>query len=77
MINWDVTKLLWCAAKGGWCIAVCIVTMNPASCANCLCTTELDCCSGPCERCDFVEECEKDPFAYIEVEKLVFSSFGC
>ena len=76
MINWDVTKMLWCAAQGAWCVVECAISgFDPATCANCL--AGIDCCGGPCERCDFVEECEKDPFAYIEVEKLVFSSFGC
>ena len=76
MINWDVGMLLWCAAQGAWCVVECSVSgFDPATCANCL--AGIDCCGGPCGICDFVEECEKNPFTRLEVKEAVFSSFGC
>ncbi len=76
MINWDVSKLLWCAAQGAWCVVECAISgFDPAACANCL--AGIDCCGGPCGYCDFVEECKKNPFSYVVKKKVAFLSFGC
>jgi len=75
--NWDVDKLLWCALRGVWCVEVCIFTMSPSSCANCLAGASNDCCDGPCEVCDFVEECYPNDEALTELQDLVFTGFGC
>jgi hypothetical protein len=78
MRNWDIEKMLWCAGRGLWCTAVCIVTMDPAKCANCLAGAGTDCCGGDgCEVCDFIEACEKDNSTSEPVIELVFSGFVC
>jgi hypothetical protein len=76
--NFDVSKLLWCALKGTWCAAVCIETMSPSMCANCLAGASVDCCDGPCELCDFIESCDPDTAEDMEpVKANVFTGFGC
>jgi len=75
MINWDISKMAWCAFQTGWCIAECILFMEPAGCSNCL--MGIDCCGGPCEMCDFVETCEKSANMVEEQKSLVFSDFDC
>lgn len=76
IINWDVSKMFWCAAHTGWCAFECAVSgFDPAACGNCL--AGIDCCGGPCGICDFVKECKKNPYSYLEERKLAFSSFGC
>lgn len=76
MIHYDVGKMAWCLLQGTWCAAECYFLRDPVGCANCL--AGVDCCGGPCEQCDFVLECKKDPFSYgVEVKRLVFLSFGC
>jgi hypothetical protein len=76
--NFDVSKLLWCALRGGWCAAVCIETMDPAECANCLAEASESCCDGPCELCDFIESCDPDTEeGMIPVVADVFTDFGC
>ncbi|MBW8000992.1 MAG: hypothetical protein FVQ80_03100 [Planctomycetes bacterium] len=73
--DWDVTKLLWCAAQGAWCVVECSISgFDPATCANCLAGVS-DCCSGSCAICDFIESC--DPSDPIELETYVFTGFGC
>jgi len=75
-INWDVSKLVWCAAQCVCCAVECALSgFDPATCGNCL--AGVDCCGGPCGICDFVETCEKNPFIQFEQEKYVFSSFDC
>jgi len=74
-INWDVSKLLWCAAQCVCCVVSCVGPYaDPASCAECLCSGQAECCCGIC---DFVDDCEKNPYHYLPEERLVFSSFGC
>jgi hypothetical protein len=76
--NFDVSKLLWCALRGGWCAAVCGETMSPSACANCLAGASQDCCGGPCELCDFIESCDPDTEDdMIPVVADVFTGFGC
>ncbi len=76
-INWDVTKLLWCAAQGIECAIECAGSgFDAYTCAQCLVGID-DCGTGFMEFCDFVEECEKNPFTGLEWKEGVFSSFGC
>ena len=72
--NWDVAKLLWCAAQGAWCVVECAVSgFDPSTCANCL--AGIDCGGGFMEICDFVESC--DPYDPSEVHDRVFTGFDC
>jgi hypothetical protein len=73
--NWDISKMAWCLAQGAWCAAECYLFRDPAGCANCL--AGIDCCGGPCEVCDFVEECYPFEDALNEIQDLVFTGFGC
>jgi hypothetical protein len=68
--NFDVSKLLWCALRGGWCAAVCIETMSPSSCANCLSGASVDCCDGPCELEENTAACtgETSPCPYCDYD---------
>jgi len=76
--NWDVSKLLWCAFKCVCCAIQCFGPYaDPASCSECLCSTQADCCGDECEVCDFVEECYPNPDALNEIQDLVFTGFGC
>jgi hypothetical protein len=75
--NWDVSKLLECATMTGFCAAVCVYTMDPELCADCLLEAGAECCDGECEVCDFVEECYPFEDALNEIQDLVFTGFGC
>ena len=37
----------------------------------------MDCCGGPCEVCDFVTGCEKNPLSKQEFKQFVFLYFSC
>jgi hypothetical protein len=80
MINWDISRILWCAGRGSWCAAVCISTWptgSPEPCARCLAGAGTDCCPNGCEVCDFVTACEKNPYDGEEQTSVVFTGFGC
>jgi hypothetical protein len=59
--DWDMAKMVECAERGAWCLAVCVWSKSPSMCGNCLATQGAACCSGgPCTVCDFVSGCVKD-----------------
>jgi hypothetical protein len=76
--NWDCERILWCAGRGSWCAAVCIVSCPVgavSACANCLAGASTDCCYGGCDLCDFVESCDE---SYpVEVRSVVLTYIGC
>lgn len=74
-INWDLGLMAQCALEGGICLALCYFFPEPASCSDCLCGVELDCCGGDgCTPCDFIL-CEKDEGTAFPIERWVFDYF--
>lgn len=76
-INWDISAMLSCATNIGVCAVSCLASpIEPASCADCLCTLEVNCCDGACsDLCDFIEACEEDEGNPVDEWKTVFKYF--